>query len=77
MPKLAPPPTRSVTVDTFVWTGWFNKLWKAITQVVTTTATPTVSELSPGTWGIYKNTTTGTVKLYVNDNGTIKSVTLT
>lgn len=39
-------------------------------------ADPTTAEVPLNQWVIYKNTTSGTVKLWVNDNGTLKSVTI-
>lgn len=38
---------------------------------------PTTSDISSGTAKLYKNTSTSAVKLWVNDGGTLKSVTLT
>jgi hypothetical protein len=38
---------------------------------------PTTSDIPTGYWAIYKDTSTGLVKLYSNDAGTIKSVILT
>ena len=37
---------------------------------------PTTSDIASGMSKLYKNTTTSTVKLWVNDGGTLKSVTL-
>lgn len=37
---------------------------------------PTASDLAPGTFMVFKNTRTGAVKLWYNDGGTMKSVTL-
>lgn len=37
---------------------------------------PTSSEIAAGQWAIYKNTTSGEVRLWVNDGGTLKSVLL-
>ena len=37
---------------------------------------PTSSTITAGRFGVWKNTTTGTVKLWYNDGGTMKSVTL-
>jgi hypothetical protein len=38
---------------------------------------PTTTDIPASAWAIYKNTSSGTVKLWVNDGGTLKSVTLT
>jgi hypothetical protein len=37
---------------------------------------PTTSELPDGWFGLFKNTSTGAVKIWYNDGGTLKSVTL-
>lgn len=38
---------------------------------------PVAANITAGTAKLYKNTTSGLVKLWVNDGGTLKSVTLT
>lgn len=38
---------------------------------------PTTTDIPASQWAIYKNTGTSAVKLWVNDGGTLKSVTLT
>jgi len=38
---------------------------------------PTTSDIPSGYSKLYKNTSTSTIKLWVNDSGTLKSVTLT
>lgn len=51
-----------------------------ITACITTqtkACIPTTSDIPAGMWAIYKDTSGGTIKLYANDGGTIKSVTLT
>ena len=48
-----------------------------VTQVVKTkVGAPTTSDIASGNWAIYKDTSLGTVKVYANDGGTIKSVPL-
>jgi len=37
---------------------------------------PTAAELAAGKVRVWKNTTSGAVKLWANDGGTLKSVTL-
>lgn len=37
---------------------------------------PTVTDVPPNSYRMWKNTTTGAVKFFVNDGGTLKSVTL-
>jgi hypothetical protein len=43
---------------------------------VTSSIAPTVSNIPAGSYTMWKNTGDGTVKLYFNDNGTLKSTTL-
>jgi hypothetical protein len=38
---------------------------------------PIVGDIAAGTWALYKNTSSGDVKLWANDGGVLKSVTLT
>jgi hypothetical protein len=38
---------------------------------------PTTSDIASGQWAVYKNTTSGVVKLWANNAGTMKSVALT
>lgn len=38
---------------------------------------PTTGDIPTSNWAIYKNTTSGLVKLWVNDAGTMRSVTIT
>lgn len=40
-------------------------------------ADPTATEIPAGQWALYKNTTSGDLKLWANDGGTLKSVLLT
>ena len=46
-------------------------------SVVTSAAAPTVTDIPDGEFRIWKNTTAGTVRLYANDSGTLRSVQLT
>ena len=47
------------------------------TTVVSKAGTPSTSDIAAGQWAVYKDTTGGTVRLWANDGGTMKSVTLT
>ena len=53
----------------------------ALKPVLTTwfssASAPTATNIPAGNFTVWKNTTDGTVKLYANDGGTLKSVTLT
>ncbi len=48
----------------------------AIYQINSKAGVPTTTDITAGNWAIYKDTTGGTLKLYANDGGTIKSVAL-
>lgn len=39
-------------------------------------ADPTTTNITTGNWAIYKNTTSGLLKLWANDSGTLRSVLL-
>lgn len=47
------------------------------TSFISQAADPTGADIASGEWALYKNTTSGLVKLFANDGGTLKSVTLT
>ena len=47
------------------------------TTMLSLASDPTTSEIGASEWAIYKNTTSGDVRLWVNDGGTLKSVLLT
>lgn len=47
------------------------------TSFISQAADPTTSDIGSGQWALYKNTTSGVLKLWANDGGTLKSVTLT
>ena len=46
------------------------------TTVINKAGAPTTAEIAAGTWAIYKDTSGGTVRLWCNDGGTMKSVLL-
>jgi len=78
---ITPPPLKA-DFQEFVWKEWFNRVYdmlkgSAENSMVVSSADPSTTTLPTGTWAVYKNTSTGTVKLWANDNGTLKSVTLT
>jgi hypothetical protein len=48
------------------------------TMTITSSAVnPTTTDIPSNTWALYKNTSSGALKLWANDGGTLKSVTLT
>ncbi len=46
------------------------------TSVLSLSSDPTTAQIAASQWAIYKNTTTGNVRLWANDGGTMKSVLL-
>jgi len=46
------------------------------TSVISKAGDPVVADIAAGTWALYKNTSTGALKLWANDGGTMKSVAL-
>lgn len=60
--------------------GEYNHLTNAqlarATTVISKAGVPTTSDIAAGQWAIYKNTSGGTIALYANDGGVIKSVAL-
>ena len=63
----------------FVWSNWFFQIRNYLNapKNQTKAGLPTTSDIANGTWAVYKDTSGGTVRLWTNDNGTMKSVTLT
>ena len=48
------------------------------TTVISKSGLPTTSDIAAGQWAVYKDTSGGaTLRLWANDGGTMKSVTLT
>lgn len=45
--------------------------------MLTKAGTPTTSDIAAGNWAVYKDTSGGTVRVWCNDGGVMKSVTLT
>lgn len=47
-----------------------------VAGVITKASDPTTADIVAGTWALYKNTTSGAVRLWTNDGGTMKSTIL-
>lgn len=84
MPKFVQPVPINTTeepsaVDGGVWQSFFTQLRDAVNNPrVTSLATdPGTANVPSGTASLWKNTTSGLVKLWTNDGGVMKSVTLT
>lgn len=72
------PPPHDDSVS-FAWQDWFKSIYNAFNtpQYKILVGIPNTTEIPAGYWGIYKDSSGGTLKIYANDNGTIKSVALT
>lgn len=79
MPTLVPPVPFQMDFESDVWKQFFEVIRKQINQPVfyAQTTDPGIAGVPNGTWAVWKNTTSGVVKLWVNDGGVLKSVTLT
>jgi hypothetical protein len=79
MNRLLPAPPLKSTDDKYIWVAWAQNFWKANDSqmhLYQKAGDPALAEIYVNTWAIYKNTSTGAVKLWCNDNGTLKSVAL-
>lgn len=47
-----------------------------VSSFISQAANPTTSDIASGQWALYKNTSTGEVRLWANDGGTMKSALL-
>lgn len=54
-----------------------NTQYTRVSSVISKAGFPTTSDIAAGQWAIYKDTSGGTVRLWANDGGVMKSVTLT
>ncbi len=66
--------------DVYSWQQWFVSLFNQVSTISKITRQgfdPTTSQIAENEWLVVKNTTTGVLKLWANDGGTLKSVALT
>ena len=79
MPQIVPTPPIGMEFESDVWTQFFELLRKQANQPVfyAQATDPGTAGVPSGSWGVWKNTTSGLVKLWANDGGVMKSVTLT
>lgn len=78
MPNPVPPVPFNSEFEADVWKQFFEVIRKQINQpnFNAQTTDPGTSGVPSGTWSVWKNTTSGVVKLWVNDGGVMKSVTI-
>lgn len=79
MSQIIPPPPYGEELDDVSWQQFFELVRKRLNNPAFSAQAvdPGTGGVPNGTWGIWKNTTSGVVKLWLNDSGTMKSVTLT
>lgn len=78
MPQLVPPPPLGLAIEEDAWSQFFELLRKQINQpsYYSAAADPGTAGVPNGTWSVWKNTTSGQVRVWANDNGVMKSVLL-
>lgn len=76
MPNLVPPVPLGSEFEDTVWQQFFETIRRLTNNPVVyqQPTDPGTSGVQDGTWGIWKNTTSGDIKLWVNDGGIMKSV---
>lgn len=79
MPKLVPPvPNTDSEWDSDMVNQFLTIIrdWINTPKFYTQATDPGIAGVPSGTWSIWKNTTSGAVKLWVNDGGVMKSVAI-
>jgi hypothetical protein len=78
MPQLVPPAPQGSDLDSAEFLQFLELLRKYTNAPVyfSSTADPGTAGVPVGTWGMWKNTTSGLVKFWVNDGGVMRSVQL-
>ena len=79
MPQLVPPVPMGVAWDEDVVNQFLELLRSQANapRFYSQTTDPGAAGVPNGTWAVWLNTTSGVLKLWANQNGTLKSVTLT
>ena len=65
-----PPPTVEKLQDPRT-NSWFKTVTQQI-NLVSGVADPTTANVPKGRWYVYKNTSSGEIRIWTNDNGTMK-----
>lgn len=73
------PVPADVDINSDVMRQFMEDLRRAINQPLlqSSAVNPTATNIDPSSYLVWKNTASGEVRLWVNDNGTLKSVLLT
>lgn len=76
MAQIIPPPPYGQDFDDAAWRQFFDLIRKQINQPAfySQTTDPGTAGVPSGTWSVWKNTTSGLTKLWLNDGGVMKSV---
>jgi hypothetical protein len=79
MPQVIPPVPQDVDFDEDVVKQWMEEVRRQINtpNFYSQSTDPGTTGVPNGTWSVWKNTTSGLVKVWANDGGVMKSVTLT
>lgn len=79
MPNFVPPSPHAGTVESREWLQWFELVRKALNTppIIEKNGNPVATDIPAGTWAVWKNTATNTVRVWANNNGTLVSATLT
>lgn len=79
MPNIVSPVPTGADFNDPVWQQFFEIIRKQINSPVfySQTTDPGTAGVPSGTWSVWKNTTSGVTKLWLNDGGVMKSVTIT
>ena len=79
MPQPIPPVPQGVEWDEDVVNQWLELVRTYINapRFYAQTTDPGTAGVQSGTWSVWKNTTSGVTKLWLNDGGVMKSVTIT
>lgn len=80
MPKFVPPvPNTEAEWESDTTNQFLNIIrdWLNAPKFYAQATDPGTAGVANGSWSIWKNTTSGVVKLWLNDNGTMRSVTIT
>lgn len=79
MPNFIPPVPQGSDLDSVEFSMFLEYVRNQVNHPVMYAGTtdPGVGGVPNGTWAVWKNTTSGIVKVWANDGGVMKSVTLT
>lgn len=77
--KIVPPVPYDLDINEQAYKSFLEALRNQVNEpkVLSQTTDPGTTGVPDGTWSVWKNTTSGLVKVWTNDGGVMKSVTLT